>query len=155
MWVLHRLPGRIRRGCCRMNLDIRCCCPIKSALSKPANHGPEPFTQISCPKKGLNMWIIAVSVLMNVIGLLSTSAALILIVRDEGSWRNWLSSRRGQGALSILAGGCALLAGGQYKLVRLLHTAIRQPASESVLGSGVAAIFLIGAVLLAIGAGLL
>src|SRR5262245_25841674 len=105
------------------------------------------------------MWIIAVPALMNVIGLLSVAAGLILIIRDEGrdegSWRNWLSSRHGQGTLSIIAGGCALLVSGQYKLVRLLYNAIRQPAAESVLGSGIVAVFVIGAVLLAIGAGLL
>jgi cephalosporin hydroxylase len=107
------------------------------------------------PEKGPNMWIIAVAVLMNVIGLLSAAVALILIVRDEGSWRNWLSSRRGQGALCIFAGGCALLVGGQYELVRLLYNTIRQTSGERFLAPTIVAVFVIGAVLLAIGAGLL
>src|SRR5262245_33149365 len=101
------------------------------------------------------MWIIAVPALMNVIGLLSIAAGLILIIRDGGSWRNWLSSRRGQGTLSMMAGGCALLMGGQYKVVGLLYIAIRQPAAPSFLGPGIVAVFVIGAVLIGIGAGLL
>jgi len=101
------------------------------------------------------MWLIAVTVPMNIIGLLSAAAALILICLDDGSWRNWLSSRRGQGTLSMLAGGCALVMGGQYQLFRLLYDATRLPDGEPYLGPAAATVWVAGAALLALGGWLL
>jgi cephalosporin hydroxylase len=101
------------------------------------------------------MWLIAFTVLMNIIGLLSAAVALILISQDGENWRNWLFSRRGKGTFSMLAGGLLLVAGGQYKLVRLLYNTILQPAIKPQLGSTVVAVLLIGAVLLAVGGSLL
>jgi hypothetical protein len=63
------------------------------------------------------IWFVAV--LMSVIGFVAAGLALLLAIRGEEVLA-WLRSRPGLNALSILAGGCLLMLGGQYKLARML-----------------------------------
>jgi cephalosporin hydroxylase len=101
------------------------------------------------------MLLIAAIVLMNVLGLLSIGVALVLVSREKRGWGDTASSRRGQGTLSILAGGCTLAAGGQYGIVRLLYEAAINSATEPRLSSAAAGLLVVGIVFLALGAFLL
>ena len=101
------------------------------------------------------MWFVAVTLLMNLVGLLSIVAAFVLLSGDQRAWR---SSPRRRGALSMLAAGGVLVVGAQYGTARLLPEAVRQSEIESRLGLVVVAILAalaIAASLLAVGGRLL
>jgi hypothetical protein len=68
------------------------------------------------------VYLIAVVALMSVVGFLAAGLGLILLTRDFQGGLAWFAETpRGRGVLALLAGGCVLAVGGQYKLARILH----------------------------------
>src|SRR5262249_47473945 len=49
---------------------------------------------------------------------------------SQHGWSTWLLSRRGQGMVCLLLAGCLFAAGGQYKIVRVLHGQAAQVRSQ-------------------------
>jgi tetratricopeptide (TPR) repeat protein len=81
------------------------------------------------------MWSIAVAVLASVIGFVNVVWALLLFSRDSQSWHVRLWSLNGLGHLAILAAGCLLAVGGQYRLFRLLYHQAAQAEAGAQLRS--------------------
>lgn len=103
------------------------------------------------------MWLLDSFALPNLVGLTAIFAALTLWWREGGSSPSWLVSLRGLGALCLLAGGTALVAGAHYKLAHSLVHAW-SPSDSSYLTpratgflAACAAVLAVGVVMLRVG----
>jgi hypothetical protein len=67
------------------------------------------------------MWIVIAAALASVVGLVAAVFALVLLSHDLSTGQSVVASRRGMGALSLLAAGFLLAFGGQYKSSVLVY----------------------------------
>src|SRR5262249_7207952 len=68
-----------------------------------------------------SMWIVIAAALASVVGLVAAVFALVLLSHDLSTGQSVVASRRGMGALSLLAAGFLLAVGGQYKSSVLVY----------------------------------